>query len=113
MNVKDLERRLDRLDRIRRGDIPDWLAAVATPDEIAEYRAIEKVYPPGGWDLVARLDEFTDKMRERHPDMPMGFAEELRRAADALTDDDLRREGLDEESIQRLRRAREAKSAGG
>jgi hypothetical protein len=106
LNAKDLQKRLNRLAAGKTG-VPSWLEAVASHEEIAEYKAIMASYP-GGWDHVDRMSAFTREMRRRHPNMPMGVAERLEVEGAELTDDELRQEGVDEETVQAWRRRREA-----
>lgn len=56
--------------------IPSWLSAVGSVEEIAEWKAISHAYH--GPDLYERRLEFARRMREKHPDMPRTFEEELK-----------------------------------
>lgn len=75
--------------------IPPWLSTVGSAEEIVEWKAISRSYR--GRDLYERRLEFVRRMRERHPDMPLSFEEELAAGAERLRKDPaLRRaQGLD------------------
>jgi hypothetical protein len=91
--VKDLEKRLNKI--IGKVWVPDWLSAVASEEELAEWRAIWRSYPPGP-DLCDRTLKFQKEMRRKHPEMPLTFEEELERGAQRLKNDQelARSEGL-------------------
>lgn len=74
--------------------IPSWLEAVGSLDEIAEWKAI--LQARRRQDQAERRLEFQRKMREKHPDMPLTFEEELEEGAKLLGNDPelQRREGL-------------------
>lgn len=75
--------------------IPRWLRAVGSEEEIVEWKAISRSYR--GRDLYERRLEFVRRMREKHPDMPLTFEEELAAEAERLKNDPelRRRQGLD------------------
>lgn len=96
-----IEELMQRLERLGGGDtwIPQWLSAVGSREEIAEWKAISK--SSHGSDLYERRLRFAREMREKHPDMPLTWEEQLEEMVRKLKEDkDLaRREGLIEEDI--------------
>lgn len=98
MSMK-VKRLVDRLERMQGGGedvwIPPWLIAVATREEIIEWKAILRAYR--GSDQTERRLEFQREMRRKHPDMPLTFEEHLEKEVERLKNDPelARREGLD------------------
>ena len=92
--IKNLEKRLERISGAGNVWIPSWLRAVGSREEIAEWGAIHQARR--GRDCHERILEFIRGMRKKHPDMPLTFEEELEEGAKLLRNDPelQRREGL-------------------
>jgi len=73
--VKNLEKRVDQITGARDIWLPPWLSAVASAEEIAEWKAIRQ--SRRGLDCYERTLKFVRKMRQKYPNMTVGFEEEL------------------------------------
>jgi hypothetical protein len=80
--VERLEKRLEQMSGAGKVWIPPWLSAVGSTEEIVEWKAISRAYR--GPDAHERTLEFQRKMRDKHPDMPLTFDEQLEVGAKEL-----------------------------
>ena len=92
--VKNLEKRVERICGVGNAWIPSWLRTVGSREEIGEWRAIRQARRGRG--CHERMLEFIRGMRKKHPDMPLSFEEEMEQTREALRNDEgmRRAEGL-------------------
>jgi hypothetical protein len=99
--VRAVDRLLQRIEKLgSRSTAPEWLSAVASQEEIAEYRSIFRVYHH--LEVVEPLRRFIERMRAKYPEMAVGYEEErIEGARRLVANRDLARaQGLTDEDLQ-------------
>jgi hypothetical protein len=96
--IKRLEKRLEEIGGGGDVWIPPWLIAVATREEIIEWKAILRWYR--GSDQTERRLEFQREMRRKHPDMPLTVDEVVEEGGRQYAASELTRQKA-EETLQR------------
>jgi|SRR5208337_1718560 len=99
--IEGLKKRLEKVSGVGNVWMPPWLTAIATRQEIAEWRAI--LLTRRGRDQAERRLEFQKAMREKYGDrMALTIEEQMAEGAEELKRDKnlARREGISDEDTQ-------------